>query len=144
MTNKSTPARLLSCEDPCISLGEEQKPHRWTQASACTAISTARTVKSRSPAALPSTRLRTYVPSCYSVSQSRPCQSLTVDFYDVAYIDTSGLAVLVETLKAARDQGKTFHLSRLRERPRYLLEASRLLHLFDDSDQQSPPSSVGV
>lgn len=73
--------------------------------------------------------------------QSRSCQSLTVDFYDVAYIDTSGLAVLVEALKAARDQGKAFRLTRLRERPRFLLEASRLLPLFDDSDQQSPPGS---
>src|ERR1700693_5121370 len=66
--------------------------------------------------------------------QSPGCQSLTLDFYDVAYIDTSGLAMLVEILKAARDQGKTFHLSRLRERPRYFLEATRLLHLFEDSN----------
>jgi len=47
-------------------------------------------------------------------------------------VDTSGLAVLVETLKAARTVGKAFHLSGLRERPRYLLEATRLLHLFQE------------
>jgi anti-sigma B factor antagonist len=64
--------------------------------------------------------------------KSPGCQSLTVDFYDVAYIDTSGLAILVEILKAARTQGKTFRLSRLRERPRYVLETTRLLHLFEE------------
>lgn len=70
--------------------------------------------------------------------QSSTCQSLTVDFYDVEYVDTSGLAILVEILKAARVQGKTFHLGRLRERPRYLLEATRLLHLFDEINGEFP------
>jgi anti-anti-sigma factor len=70
--------------------------------------------------------------------QSSNCQSLMVDFYDVAYVDTSGLAVLVEILKAARLQGKTFHLGRLRERPRYLLETTRLLHLFDELNDDRP------
>jgi anti-sigma B factor antagonist len=64
--------------------------------------------------------------------ESPACHSLTLDFYDVAYIDTSGLAVLVEVLKAARDRGKALYLSRLRERPRYLLEATRLAHLFKE------------
>jgi anti-sigma B factor antagonist len=63
---------------------------------------------------------------------SPSCRSLTVDFSEVPYVDTSGLAVLVETLKAARTVGKAFHLSGLRERPRYLLEATRLLHLFQE------------
>ena len=65
--------------------------------------------------------------------KSPACQSLIVDLYEVVYIDTSGLAVLVEVLKAARDRGKTLYLSRLRERPRYLLEATRLLHLFNET-----------
>lgn len=59
------------------------------------------------------------------------CQSLTVEFQEVTYIDTSGLAILVELLKASHDRGKTFCLSGLRERPRYLLEATGLLPLFD-------------
>jgi anti-sigma B factor antagonist len=65
-------------------------------------------------------------------------RSLTVDFYEVAYVDTSGLAILIEILKAARYQGKTFSLSRLRERPRYLLEATRLLHLFHEVNRDTP------
>ena len=64
------------------------------------------------------------------------CKILTVDFCEVDYIDTSGLALLVEILKAARIQGKAFHLSGLRERPRYLLEATRLLHLFHEESVQ--------
>jgi anti-sigma B factor antagonist len=63
---------------------------------------------------------------------SPDCQTLTVDFREVPYVDTSGLAVLVEILKAARTEGKTFQLSGLSERPRYLLEATRLLHLFQE------------
>jgi len=42
--------------------------------------------------------------------ESPKCEAVTVDFGDVVYVDTSGLAILVETLKAARTQGKTFHL----------------------------------
>ena len=71
--------------------------------------------------------------------QSPNCQSLTLDFYEVAYIDTSVLAILVEALRSARSQGKTLHLSRLRERPRYLLEETRLLHLFDQVSGKTLP-----
>ena len=60
------------------------------------------------------------------------CQCLLVDFQEVTYIDTSGLAIMVETLRAARARTKKFQLSGLRERQRYLLEATRLLHLFDE------------
>jgi anti-anti-sigma factor len=59
------------------------------------------------------------------------CESLTLDFSDVVYVDTSALAVALEVLKAAGRLKKAFHLSGLRERPRYLFEATRLLHLFD-------------
>jgi anti-sigma B factor antagonist len=65
-------------------------------------------------------------------------RSLTVDFYEVAYVDTSGLAMLIEVLKAARYQGKTLSLSRLRERPRYLLEATSLLHFFHEVNRDTP------
>jgi anti-anti-sigma factor len=70
--------------------------------------------------------------------QSPSCQTVTVDFCEVEYLDMSGLAVLVEVLKAARGQGKAFRLSGLRERPLYLLEALRLLHLFDEVNRERP------
>ena len=65
--------------------------------------------------------------------ESSSCHILTADLREVDYIDTSGLALLVEILKAARTQGKVFHLSGLQERPRFLLEATRLLHLFESA-----------
>jgi anti-sigma B factor antagonist len=58
------------------------------------------------------------------------CQCLEVSFCEVAYIDTSGLAVLVDVLKSARQLGKTLELSGLQEHPRYLLESSGLLRFF--------------
>jgi len=69
------------------------------------------------------------------------CQLLTVDFRDVTYVDTSGLVVLVEVLKATRAQAKIFHLSGLQERPRYLLEATGLLHLFPEVNSEMPRSN---
>ena len=68
--------------------------------------------------------------------ESPGCRTLTVDFCEVTYVDTSGLAILVEVLRAARTQGKAFRLSGLRERPRYLLETTRLLHLFDEMNPE--------
>jgi anti-sigma B factor antagonist len=58
---------------------------------------------------------------------------LTLDFSEVDYIDTSGLAVLIEALRSARQLGKSLQLSGLRERPRYLLESTGLLRLFDEA-----------
>jgi len=59
-----------------------------------------------------------------------------VDLYDVEYLDTSGLAMLIELLRTARVTGKTLQLSGLREKPRYLLEASGLLHLFPEVNRE--------
>jgi anti-sigma B factor antagonist len=59
---------------------------------------------------------------------------LTLDFSEVDYMDTSGLAVLIEALRSARQLGKSLQLSGLRERPRYLLESTGLLRLFDEAN----------
>jgi anti-anti-sigma factor len=61
------------------------------------------------------------------------CRRLTLDFSEVDYIDTSGLAVLIEVLRSARLLGKSLQLSGLRERPRYLLESTGLLRLVDEA-----------
>ena len=60
---------------------------------------------------------------------SLACPVFIVDVAEVTYMDTSGLALLIEFLKAARQSSKRFQLSGLRERPRYLLEAARVLHV---------------
>jgi anti-sigma B factor antagonist len=56
--------------------------------------------------------------------------ALTLDLSAVPYIDCSGLATLVEALKIARAT-KTMLRLRLHDRPRYLLEVTGLLTLFD-------------
>jgi anti-anti-sigma factor len=79
--------------------------------------------------------------------ESPGCQILTVDFGESAYVDTSGIAILAEILKAARDQGKTFRLCHLGERTRYVLETTRLLHLFEQVNRETPrmnPSLPGT
>ena len=67
------------------------------------------------------------------------CPVFAVDLAEVTYMDTSGLAVLVGLLKAARRSSKRLQLSGLRERPRYLLEATRVLHLFEEVDSSRRP-----
>lgn len=74
--------------------------------------------------------------------ESPACRILTVDFGAVPYIDTSGLAILVELLKLARIQGKTLGLKNLREGPRYLLEATHLVHLFGEMDAEYADGSA--
>src|SRR5690348_9557048 len=61
---------------------------------------------------------------------------LTIDLSAVPYIDTSGLATLVEALKLARAVKTTLRL-RLHERPLYLLKVTGLLPLFD-----APPDAT--
>jgi anti-sigma B factor antagonist len=63
--------------------------------------------------------------------------SLTIDFSETAYIDTSALAVLLETLRVAHHLGKAFQLSGLHGRPRYLLEATGFIRLFSEIPQQT-------
>lgn len=70
--------------------------------------------------------------------ESSNCKSLTVDFSGVVYVDTSAVAILLEALRAALARKKTFQLTGLRERARYLLEATRLLHLFDQVANERP------
>jgi anti-sigma B factor antagonist len=55
--------------------------------------------------------------------------TLIIDFSRVPYIDTSGLATLIEALRIARSNNTTLHL-RVHDRPRYLLEVTGLLSLF--------------
>jgi anti-sigma B factor antagonist len=59
------------------------------------------------------------------------CRQFTLDFSEVGYIDTSGLAVLIEVLRSAKQLGKSLQLKELRERPRYLLESTGVLRLFE-------------
>jgi anti-anti-sigma factor len=66
------------------------------------------------------------------------CQTLTINSEGVVYIDVAGLATLLETLKAARLLGKQLVLAGLQEKPRYLFEVARLLHLFSGDGGSAP------
>jgi len=62
----------------------------------------------------------------------------------VAYIDSSGVASLVEGLKASRDLGLRFILYGLSDSAREVLKISRLLKLFEiyDDEQQAIASQT--
>jgi anti-sigma B factor antagonist len=55
----------------------------------------------------------------------------------VDYIDSSGVASLVEGLKASRESGSRFVLFGLNASPREVLKISRLLKLFEVYDDES-------
>jgi len=59
--------------------------------------------------------------------------TLSVDLSDVSYIDTSGLATLVEAARIARGQGTRLILGGIKDQPRYLFEITHLDRLFDTS-----------
>ena len=70
--------------------------------------------------------------------------ALTIDLTAVPYIDCSGLATLVEGLKLARASQTTLRLS-LHERPRYLMEVTGLLALFEaqpDANSGNAPKDI--
>lgn len=61
---------------------------------------------------------------------------LSVDLSGVPYIDTSGLATLLEAAGKARKQGTQLVLNALEEQPRYLLSVTQLNRLFDIEGQE--------
>ena len=67
----------------------------------------------------------------FRILKSPVCRQLALDFSAVDYIDTSGLAVLIEALRLAKQEDKSLQLTELQERPRYLLESTGMLRLFD-------------
>jgi len=56
--------------------------------------------------------------------------NLTIDFANVSYIDTSGLATLIEILLTSKEQGARLTLSGLNEKVRYLLDVNGLTEFF--------------
>lgn len=57
--------------------------------------------------------------------------SLSVDLSGASYIDSSGLATLIEAARIARGQGTRLILSGLHDQPRYFFEITHLDRLFD-------------
>ena len=67
-------------------------------------------------------------------------EKLTLDLSDVPYMDVSGVATLLEALKIARARKTGLELTGLHDRPRYLLEVTGLLSLFETCGRISAPS----
>ena len=56
---------------------------------------------------------------------------VAVDLSDVSYMDTSGLATLMEAMRTARQQGTRLVLSGIQQQPGYLLKVTDLDHVFE-------------
>lgn len=63
--------------------------------------------------------------------RKRQQEQIIVNLAEVPYIDSSGIASLVEGLQEARKQNRRFVLVGLREGPRHVLELTRLLNVFE-------------
>ena len=61
---------------------------------------------------------------------------VVLNLSDVRYIDSSGVASLVESLKASRDLGSRFILFGLQGPAREVLQLSRLLKVFEIYDTE--------
>jgi anti-sigma B factor antagonist len=62
---------------------------------------------------------------------------VSVDLSGVSYIDTSGLATLVEAARIAREQGTRLILSGIHDQPRYFFEITHLDRLFDIAGREA-------
>lgn len=61
--------------------------------------------------------------------RSKP-HTVTIDLSEVEYMDTSGLATLIEAMRIARKQQTELVLRGVQEQPRYLLKVTDLDRLF--------------
>jgi anti-sigma B factor antagonist len=60
---------------------------------------------------------------------------LTIDLSDVTYIDSSGLATLVEAMRIAAQQGTRLVMTGVRGQPRYLFCATQFDQIFPIEEQ---------
>jgi anti-anti-sigma factor len=72
----------------------------------------------------------------------RRYRNLTIDFTDVCFIDTSGLATLLEIVLAARDQSMQLTLSGVGPKVRYLIDVNGLTDFFriESSEREKLPA----
>ena len=65
-------------------------------------------------------------------------EAVTIDLSQVDYMDTSGLATLIEAMRLARQQKTELLLRGVQEQPRYLLKVSDLDHVFPIEEDVKP------
>ena len=66
--------------------------------------------------------------------RQRGQETVIVDLSGVQYVDSSGIASLVEGLQEAKKVDALFVLAGLNEGPRHVLELTRLLAVFEIAD----------
>ncbi len=66
--------------------------------------------------------------------------TVTVDMAELSYMDCSGLATLVESLKIARERNTTLLFTGLSDGPRYFLEVTGILYLFQTGGRDGDSS----
>ena len=74
--------------------------------------------------------------------QDRSGTKIVVNMEKVNYIDSSGIASLVEGLQIARRRKAKLCLAGLNEGPRYVLELTRLLDIFEVHPSESEALSA--
>lgn len=79
-----------------------------------------------------------------SLLEAQSTQAVVVDLTEASYVDTSGIATLLEGLKIARNHAKTLCLQGLQGRILHLFEVAGLLDLFEANGcrNASPGSKV--
>jgi anti-sigma B factor antagonist len=70
----------------------------------------------------------------------RLISAVTIDMAELSYMDCSGVATLVESLKIARSHNTTVLFTGLHDRPRYFLEATGLLYFFQTDGRDGDSS----
>jgi anti-sigma B factor antagonist len=68
--------------------------------------------------------------------EQKPAKKIVVDLEKVSYVDSSGLATLVEILKKTKMQGGSLILSGLSDKVRSLFEITKLDKLFQTARNQ--------
>ena len=69
--------------------------------------------------------------------RSKP-DTITIDLSQVDYMDTSGLATLIEAMRLARQQNTQLLLRGVQEQPQYLLKVSDLDRVFPIEEDAKP------
>jgi anti-sigma B factor antagonist len=77
-----------------------------------------------------------------TLRQQSPPETIAIDLAAVSYMDTSGIATLIEGLKIARRSGIAMHLQGLQGRLLHLLRATGIGSLFDSGLENNDSSSA--
>lgn len=70
--------------------------------------------------------------------RSKP-ESISVNLSGVPYMDTSGVATLIEAARMARSQGTRLILDGIHDQPRYFFDITHLDRLFEIRAQETSP-----